>query len=60
MKILNEPRQDPARADNPQLSTEDSSPIVCAEALISGHKGIVKFKQIFDTPVYTVIEMEYI
>ena len=26
----------------------------------AGHKSIVKFKQIFDTPIFTVIEMEYV
>lgn len=26
----------------------------------AGHKGIVKFKQIFDTPIFTIIEMEYV
>lgn len=54
MKILNGPKNN-SKSDN--LSTEDSSPI---DPLASGHKGIVKFKQIFDTPVYAVIEMEYI
>ncbi|TNV86078.1 hypothetical protein FGO68_gene3298 [Halteria grandinella] len=55
MKVLNGQKSNSA-SDN--LSTDDSSPTTQDPNF--GHRGIVKFKQIFDTPIYAVIEMEYI
>jgi serine/threonine protein kinase len=41
------------------VSTEDSSPGGDPKN-IYGHPSIVKFKQIFDNPIFAVIEMEYV
>ena len=43
--------------NTPAYYRESGSPLNTGQG---GHKNIVKFKQIFDTPVYTVIEMEHV
>lgn len=61
LKIINKTRLSPEAKEflrhESKILMEMNSSMVDRN---TGHKSIVKFKQIFDTPIFTVIEMEYV